>query len=83
MKKAIGTSLIIIAIKSILGFSLADALTTHVDWNFLLAFTGLAVAGIFIGVYINKFVNGQKLKKWFAYFIILMAIFIFIMEFFD
>lgn len=81
IKKAIGTSLIIIAAKSLLGFFLSDALTTNVDWNFLLSFTSLAVVGIFLGVFIGQFIDGNKLKKGFGYFIIVMAIFIFIMEF--
>ena len=81
IKKAIGTSLIIIAFKSILGFMLGDALSMSIDWGFLLLFTGITITGIFLGVHLGRFVNGKKLKKGFGYFIILMAIFIFIMEF--
>lgn len=81
MKKAIGTSLVIIAIKSLTGFFLGDALSMEIDWLFLSIFTFLAGIGIFIGIYISKFLDGDKLKKGFGYFIILMAIFIFIMEF--
>ncbi len=81
MKKAIGTSLIIIAFKSILGFLLGDALTTTIDWNFLLGFSAITIVGIFLGVYIGKFIDGKLLKKGFGSFIILMAVFIFIMEF--
>lgn len=82
IKKAIGTSLIIIAIKSLSGFFLGDALTMEIDWIFLAAFSFIAALGIFIGVYLGRFVDGKKLKKGFGYFIILMAIFIFIMEFY-
>ena len=82
IKKAIGTSLIIIALKSILGFFLADALIMSIDWNFLIAFTSLTIAGMFLGIYIGKLTDGNKLKKGFAYFILVMAIFMFIMEFF-
>lgn len=81
IKKAIGTSLIIIALKSLLGFFLSDALTLDVDWNFLLIFTSIAIAGIFVGVSLGKVVDGAKLKKGFGYFIIVMAVFIFFMEF--
>lgn len=82
MKVAVGTSLIIIAFKSLLGFFLGDALTMDIDWTFLLTFTVISLIGIFIGSYLGSFVNGNKLKKGFGYFIFIMAIFIFYMEFF-
>ena len=41
----------------------------------------LAVVGIFVGVYLGRFIDGARLKKGFGYFIIAMAVFIFIMEF--
>jgi len=81
IKKAIGTSLIIVAVKSLMGFLLGDAMNMDIDWNFLLPFTGIVIIGIFLGVYIGKFVEGEKLKKGFGIFIILMAIWIFIKEF--
>jgi uncharacterized membrane protein YfcA len=82
MKVAVGTSLIIIAVKSLIGFFLGDAFTMKIDWEFLFNFTLLAFLGIFIGTYLSNFINGQKLKKGFGYFIIVMALFIFYMEFF-
>jgi hypothetical protein len=82
MKVAVGTSLIIIAIKSLMGFFLGDALTMVIDWNFLALFTGLSFIGIFIGSYLSNFIDGKKLKMGFGYFILVMAIFIFYMEFF-
>jgi uncharacterized membrane protein YfcA len=81
MKKAIGTSLIIIAIKSLMGFFLGDAMTMNIDWPFLASFTGVAFLGIFLGTYLSQFVDGSKLKRGFGFFIIAMAIFIFYMEF--
>ncbi|WP_304015431.1 sulfite exporter TauE/SafE family protein [Nonlabens dokdonensis] len=82
MKVAVGTSLIIIAFKSLLGFFLGDALTMEIDWLFLTIFTSISFAGIFIGSYLSNFIDGKKLKKGFGYFIFVMAIFIFYMEFF-
>ena len=82
MKVAIGTSLVIIAFKSLLGFFLGDALTMDIDWKFLAVFTGISLVGIFIGSYLSNFIDGDKLKKGFGYFIFVMAIFIFYMEFF-
>ena len=82
MKIAVGTSLIIIALKSLLGFFLGDALIMEIDWQFLAIFTGLSLIGIFIGSYLSNFIDGKRLKKGFGYFIFVMAIFIFYMEFF-
>ena len=82
MKVAIGTSLVIIAFKSLLGFFLGDALTMVIDWEFLAVFTGISLVGIFIGSYLSNFIDGDKLKKGFGYFIFIMAIFVFYMEFF-
>lgn len=82
MKVAVGTSLIIIAFKSLMGFFLGDALTMEIDWIFLGIFTSLSLVGIFIGSYLGNFVDGNKLKKGFGYFILVMAVFIFYMEFF-
>ena len=81
IKRAIGTSLVIIAFKSLLGFLLSDALTAAIDWPFLLQFTGIAVLGIFAGVSVGKYIDGSKLKRGFGYFIIAMACIIFTMEF--
>ncbi|MDB2427250.1 sulfite exporter TauE/SafE family protein [Flavobacteriaceae bacterium] len=81
IKKAIGTSLVIIALKSILGFFLGDALIMSIDWNFLIVFTSITIIGIFLGVYIGNFIDVNKLKKGFGYFILAMSIFMFIIEF--
>ncbi|MDF4204381.1 sulfite exporter TauE/SafE family protein [Maribacter sp. SA7] len=82
MKVAVGTSLIIIAIKSLMGFFLGDAMTMLIDWEFLAIFTSISFVGIFIGSYLSSFIDGKKLKQGFGYFILVMAVFIFYMEFF-
>ena len=79
MKKAIGTSLFIIAINSLIGF-MGDVQNLSIDWTFLLVFTGLSVIGIFIGMYLSKFTNENQLKKGFAYFVLAMALVIFYKE---
>ena len=79
MKKAVATSLLIISVKSLFGF-LGDIGITEIDWRFLLSFTSLSVAGILIGIWFNNFVNGQKLKKGFGIFVLVMAIFILFKE---
>ena len=81
IKKAIGTSLVIVTLKSLIGFFLGDAFTMEIDWGFLLVFTAIAIVGIFVGTFLNSLFDGRKLRKGFGYFILLMAGFIFYMEF--
>ena len=81
IKIAIGTSLIIIAFKSLLGFFLGDALIMSIEWMFLLKFTLLSLIGIFIGTHLCQFIDAKKLKRGFALFIFIMSGFIFYMEF--
>lgn len=76
MKKAVATSLLIIAVKSLIGF-IGDVENLDIDWAFLLVFTGLSILGIFIGGYLNRFIDGRKLKKGFGWFVLLMGIYIF------
>lgn len=80
MKKAVGTSLFIIAMNSLIGF-IGDVQNISIDWLFLLTFTSISIIGIFIGIYLNKYVNEEQLKKGFAYFVILMAALILYKEF--
>lgn len=75
MKKAVATSLLIIAIKSLIGF-IGDVENREIDWLFLLSFTGIAVLGIFIGGYLNTLIDGRKLKKAFGWFVLLMGLYI-------
>jgi len=79
MKKAIGTSLFIIAMNSLIGF-LGDVENLTIEWKFLLSFTAISIVGIFIGAYLNKFINETQLKKGFAYFVLVMACFILFKE---
>lgn len=81
MKAAVGTSLVIIAFKSLFGFFMGDALTMDINWTLLAVITGLSFFGIFIGTFLSNFINGERLKKAFGYFIFVMAGFIFYMEF--
>lgn len=81
MKKAVGTSLFIIAIQSLAGFA-GDAFGQAIDWGFLLPFTGAAIAGIFIGTLASRKIDGEKLKKGFGYFVLLMGVYIIVKELF-
>lgn len=82
MKLAVGTSLFIIAAKSLIGF-IGDLQGNEViDWTLLGIFTAFAVAGIFIGILLSKKIPGQKLKKGFGWFVLVMGIYIIIKELF-
>lgn len=80
MKKAIATSLLIIAIKSLIGF-IGDVENLTIDWPFLLKFTSLSIVGIFIGMWLTNFIDGKKLKKGFGWFVLIMGIYIIVKEF--
>ena len=82
MKLAVGTSLFIIAAKSLIGF-IGDLQGSEIiDWKLLGIFTAFAVAGIFIGIFLSKKVPGEKLKKGFGWFVLIMGIYIIIKELF-
>jgi uncharacterized membrane protein YfcA len=75
MKMAVGTSLLIIAAKSLIGF-LGDLSTQTIDWQLLLIFTGLSIVGIFIGSALSKKINEKVLKTGFGWFVLVMGIYI-------
>ena len=75
MKKAVATSLLIIAVKSLIGF-LGDVQTSVIDWNFLLFFSALSVVGIFIGQFLGQRIKGERLKQLFGWFVLIMGGFI-------
>lgn len=75
MKTAVATSLLIIAVKSLIGF-LGDIQNLSIDWMFLLKFSAFSIIGIFLGIKLNQYIEGKKLKKAFGWFVLLMAAFI-------
>jgi uncharacterized protein len=75
MKMAVGTSLLIIAAKSLIGF-LGDLSSQTIDWQLLLIFTGLSIVGIFIGSALSTKINEKVLKTGFGWFVLLMGIYI-------
>jgi len=80
MKLAVGTSLFIIAAKSLIGFTGDVGLGTPIEWNFLLLFTAFSVSGIFIGMWMNNYIDGKKLKKGFGWFVLAMGIYMIVKE---
>lgn len=79
MKNAVATSIFIIAINSLIGFT-GDLGTYEIDWIFLSIFSALSIAGIFLGIYFTRFVSGNQLKKGFGWFVLVMGTFIIIRE---
>ena len=72
IKEAVGTSLMIIAIKSLLGFT-GDIGVLAIDWKFLGSLSIISITGIFVGNYIAKYVRSETLKPLFGYFVLVMG----------
>lgn len=72
MKEAVGTSLLIIAMNSLIGFA-GDLEHFQINWQILISITAIAVAGIVVGGWLAKLVDGNKLKKAFGWFVLLMG----------
>lgn len=81
MKQAVGTSLLIIAAKSLIGFT-GDLSHYQMDWKLLLIVTALAIVGIFIGNTLSHKIPGEKLKKGFGWFVLVMGVYIIVKELF-
>lgn len=76
MKQAVGTSLIIIALKSLIGFTGDLKGGEAMDWGFLGLFSAVAVAGILIGSLLSKRIPNEKLKPAFGWFVLVMGVYI-------
>jgi uncharacterized protein len=81
MKEAVGTSLLIIAAKSLIGFT-GDLGHFEMNWSLLIIVSSIAIAGIFLGNYLSLKIDGAKLKKGFGWFVLVMGVYIIIKELF-
>lgn len=82
MKMAVGTSLFIVSAQSLIGFT-GDIMSNQIiDWKLLEYFTLASIIGIFIGNFIAKKVEDEKLKTSFGWFVLAMGIYIIIRELF-
>jgi hypothetical protein len=78
MKIAVGTSLMIIASKSLIGF-IGDLQTqSAIDWSLLLQLSLIAVLGLFIGAKLKSKVPDAALKRGFGWFVLVMGIIVLI-----
>lgn len=81
MKMAVGTSLLIIAVKSLFGF-IGDIYNYEINWIFLAIFSTISIAGIFIGSFLSTKIHADKLKTSFGWFVLVMGIYIILKELF-
>jgi uncharacterized membrane protein YfcA len=79
MKQAVGTSLVIIAAKSLIGF-FGEGSFTAIDWKFLTTISTFAIGGIIIGAQLAKKIDGNKLKPAFGWFVLVMGMYIILKE---
>lgn len=78
MKKAVGTSLMIMTISSLIGVT-GDLFSNEpLNYLFLVSFCGFAVAGILAGTYLGRYISNERLKPVFGWFVLLMGLFVFI-----
>ena len=82
MKNAIGTSLIIVALQSLIGFIGDIRPGQELDWKTLLIFTSFAILGIWIGTQLSNKIYGSKLKTAFGWFVLCMGVYIITKELF-
>lgn len=76
MAQAVGTSLAIIALNSLLGFAGDLGAGRVIDWPFLLGFLAFALSGIGLGSWLARFIPGARLRPAFGWFTLAMGTFI-------
>jgi uncharacterized membrane protein YfcA len=82
MRRAIGTSLLVIACKSLIGFCGDVGGSASIDWGFLFLFTAVSSLGIIAGVRLSAKVPAGRLKIAFGWFVLLTGITIILVELF-
>lgn len=76
MKQAVGTSLLIIGLKSLIGFTGDLGSGLQVEYTFMLIFSAFAMVGIVAGSFLSTFISNEKLKPIFGWFVLVMGIYI-------
>ncbi len=82
MKQAVGTSLLIIAINALIGFTGDLIIGVQIKFQLLVSLAALAILGIFIGTHLSKKIDGNTLKPAFGWFVLVMGIYIVAKEIF-
>lgn len=78
MKKAVGTSLMVMTVSSLLGVSGDISRGAPIDYSFLILFSALAIAGIIAGSFLTRNIADTKLKPAFGWFVLFMGTFVLI-----
>ena len=73
MPEAIGTSLVILALKSGAGF-LGHAAHMQISWNLVAGFTAVTVVGSLIGTALSAKIPATRLRRGFGVFVLVMAV---------
>ena len=76
MKRAVGTSLMVMTISSLLGVLGDVSRHAPINYSFLMLFSGFAIAGIITGSFLTSYIADTKLKPAFGWFVLLMGIFV-------
>jgi uncharacterized membrane protein YfcA len=80
MKMAVGTSLFIVSVQSLIGFMGDIRPEQNINWNLLFIFTACSIVGVFIGGYLSRKIAGEQLKTSFGWFVLVMGIYIIVKE---
>lgn len=79
MAVAVGTSLLVITMKSIAGLG-GYLFSVTLNWPVVLGFTATAIVGSFIGTAIAGKIPEKALRKGFGYFVLVMGLFVMAQE---
>ncbi len=82
LKQAIATSLVIISMKSMIGFSADIMQGSSYNPTILFGLMAITFGGVYIGTRLNQIIDAATLRRWFAYLVLVMGLFIFMKEFY-
>ena len=74
MKKAVGTSLTIMTISSLIGVLGDVSRHEPINYVFLATFSAFAIAGIIVGCYLTKYIHDARLKPAFGWFVLCIGV---------
>lgn len=80
IRKAIGTSLLMVGVKSLVGFAGHLETGATIQWTLVLIFAACTIVGIVIGLMCASKFSSEKLKRYFAYFVLGMSAVILVRE---